>query len=318
MPDMTSLRPLTADLPPIVILSSLDFGGAGVAALRLHQGLVAAGANVKMVVIRKGSFENTVGELTANGTPLAEPAQADWISALKDHPQRQAGTELFSTVTAPVNAAALEVVKNAGLVNLHWCAGMLPWPAAGANLRGKPLVWTLHDMNPFTGCCHYAGACERWRLEGCQQCPRLGPSKSGVDLAAKNFAAKRDGYAGLNLHVVAPSQWLGDCAGQSVLLGQFPHTVIPYGFPLDELRPLDRAAAREALGLPGDRKIILFGASLCGCQRKGMHLLVEALPQLAKKWPGELPVLAVFGNHSGMPTMPLPHYKCLIAKGIHP
>ena len=56
MPDMTSLRPLTADLPPIVILSSFDAGGAGVAALRLHQGLVAAGADVKMVVILKKSF----------------------------------------------------------------------------------------------------------------------------------------------------------------------------------------------------------------------------------------------------------------------
>ncbi|MBP5232976.1 MAG: hypothetical protein J6333_06165 [Planctomycetes bacterium] len=51
MPDMTSLRPLTADLPPIVILSSLDFGGAGVAAFRLHQGILAAGADVKVVVI---------------------------------------------------------------------------------------------------------------------------------------------------------------------------------------------------------------------------------------------------------------------------
>ena len=306
---LASLRPLTADLPPIVILSSLDIGGAGIAALRLHQGLVAAGANVKMVVLSKTSSDAKVGELKVGDGSLWKQAVAAWAQVARDYPASAAWQEPFTTVAAPFNVAELDLVQNAGLVNLHWCAGMLPWPKTGAGLQGKPLVWTLHDMHPFTGCCHYVGTCEKWRREGCQKCPRMGPSNSGEDLAAACFAAKQAGYAGLHLHLVTPSVWLGECAGQSVLLGKFPRSVIPYGFPLQELRPGDRAAARAALGLPTNRKIILFGASLCGCQRKGMHLLVTALTRLAQKWPGEPPALAVFGNPSGMPAMP-PGFEC--------
>ncbi|MBP5232738.1 MAG: hypothetical protein J6333_04970 [Planctomycetes bacterium] len=169
--DLASLRPLTVDLPPIVILSTLDFGGAGIAALRLHQGLLAAGADVKMLVVTKQSKEPTVGELSVDGDSLDDRISAGWAKALHDYPARPKGAAMFSTAEAPFNFADLDLVKNAGLVNLHWCAGMLPWPAAGANLRGKPLVWTLHDKNPFTGGCHCVRDCERWRQGGCRECP---------------------------------------------------------------------------------------------------------------------------------------------------
>ncbi|MBP5232739.1 MAG: glycosyltransferase, partial [Planctomycetes bacterium] len=89
----------------------------------------------------------------------------------------------------------------------------------------------------------------------------------------------------------------------------FPHTVIPNGFPLQEFRPCDRNAARQALCLPMNRKIILFGAACCGNMNKGLHLLLEALPKLATKWQGEPPALVTFGDASGMPTMP-PDFEC--------
>ncbi|MBP5231861.1 MAG: glycosyltransferase, partial [Planctomycetes bacterium] len=106
------------------------------------------------------------------------------------------------------------------------------------------------------------------------------------------------------MHIVTPSRWLSDCAGQSILFDKFPRTVIPNGFPLDALRPCDRGAARKALDLPTNRKIILFGADACDNRRKGLHLLLAALPRLAERWQGEPPILATFGISSGMPAMP--------------
>ena len=38
--------------------------------------------------------------------------------------------------------------------------------------RELPIVWTLHDMNPFTGGCHYSGDCGKFR-ESCGACPEL-------------------------------------------------------------------------------------------------------------------------------------------------
>ncbi|MBP5231862.1 MAG: glycosyltransferase, partial [Planctomycetes bacterium] len=152
--------------------------------------------------------------------------------------------------------------------------------------------------------CHCFRDCARWRQGGCRECPQLGPSKSGGDLAAANFAAKRQGYADLDLHIVTPSVFLGKCVAESILFRDFPHTVIPNGFPLDELRPLDRVATRIALNLTPDRSIILFGADNCGNKNKGLHLLLEALPQLVEKWQNKPPVLVVFGIPSGIPPMP--------------
>ena len=30
---------------------------------------------------------------------------------------------------------------------------------------GKPIVWTMHDMWPFTGICHYAGDCDKYATQ---------------------------------------------------------------------------------------------------------------------------------------------------------
>ena len=44
-----------------------------------------------------------------------------------------------------------------------------------------PIVWTFHDMNPFTGGCHYDEGCGRF-VECCGGCPQLG-SKNLHDLS---------------------------------------------------------------------------------------------------------------------------------------
>ena len=46
-----------------------------------------------------------------------------------------------------------EAIFQAGddLVHLHWVSGMLDHNTLPQHFRGRGMVWTLHDMNPFTG-----------------------------------------------------------------------------------------------------------------------------------------------------------------------
>jgi glycosyltransferase involved in cell wall biosynthesis len=65
--------------------------------------------------------------------------------------------------------------------------------------------------------------------------------------------------------------------------------VIPNGVDLGSFAPAERAEARRACGLPGDRIILLTVGALYAW--KGQHLVVEALPELRKRYPNILYVM---------------------------
>jgi glycosyltransferase involved in cell wall biosynthesis len=72
--------------------------------------------------------------------------------------------------------------------------------------------------------------------------------------------------------------------------------VIPNGINLQAFAPLDKAQARRELGLPADKKIIVFGATKStGDPRKGFHLLSAALQKLAAQGWAQNAMLVVFG-----------------------
>jgi glycosyltransferase involved in cell wall biosynthesis len=60
--------------------------------------------------------------------------------------------------------------------------------------------------------------------------------------------------------------------------------VIPNGINPDLFRPLDRQEARRSLGLPADGPLLVTVGTLS--PRKGFHLVIEALPELVRRFPG--------------------------------
>ena len=69
--------------------------------------------------------------------------------------------------------------------------------------------------------------------------------------------------------------------------------VIPNGIDIKKFRPMDRLAARAALGLPVDRKIIISVGGLV--KRKGFHRVISCLPEIKKRVPAAM-YLAVGGG----------------------
>jgi glycosyltransferase involved in cell wall biosynthesis len=259
----------------VLHLSARDLGGGAFrGTYSLHRGLLEAGVDSRLLVDRKRSEDASV--LAPHGgleRVLARVRPS--LDQLPLHAYAGRRAELFSPAWLPTRMAARVAEEDPDLVHLHWVNDGLLHPAALRRIR-KPLVWTLRDMWPFTGGCHYAQGCDGYR-RACGRCPALGSSRA-LDLSAWVHARKRRAWADLELHVVAISRWLGDQARASTLFAGRPISVIPNGIDTRRFKPLERAAAREILGLRADVPLVVYGAiAATSDARKGFAELARAL-----------------------------------------
>jgi glycosyltransferase involved in cell wall biosynthesis len=286
----------------VVNLASFDTGGAAIAAHRLHRGLRGLGIDSRMVVANKSSLDETV-QVAAHRWKMGERLRRRIRSKIisRDFARyritRSAHFENFSDDRAPEPNLFLDALPKADLYNLHWVAGFLDYRSFFARVpRGVPLVWTLHDMNPFTGGCHYTAGCDRFAA-GCGACPALG-STDNVDLSAAILRRKRTAYSRLQpekVRLVAPSRWLSREASRSALFRRFEITTIPYGLDTEVFRPRQRAIARAVFGIPQEKRIVMFSAQSLASHRKGLDLLIAALDGINRD--GAIGVVSV-GNGS--------------------
>ena len=272
----------------ILHLSSSDIaGGAARAAHRLHSGLRLSGHDSHMLVEKKSSLEPEVHQYYAPRRMSARLYRKlrrgnisnDWHKACKNKP---AGFDRFTDDRSAHGSLLLEAIKGYDIVNLHWVANFVDVGEVLPRLtRELPVVWTLHDMNSMTGGCHYNAGCERYK-SGCGSCPQIGSTEED-DYSHQIFQRKAEAYEGIdlnNLTIVTPSEWLGSCAGDSVLLKKFSRHVIPYGLNLEDFTPRDQDFARDVLRIPHDAKVLLFVADYMDNKRKGFRLLMDALAEL--------------------------------------
>jgi glycosyltransferase involved in cell wall biosynthesis len=284
----------------ILHISTSDGGGAGKAALRLHEGLLLGGADSKMLVQRRQAGVN--GGVFSYYEPRSIVKQIQKrfrdhriaSEALRYRPLRPPVRATFSDDRSCVELENHPLVREADIVHLHWIAYFVDGPNFFPAIRDKSVVWTLHDMNPFTGGCHYVGECHKYESQ-CGACPQLGSTHES-DLAAKIWARKSIAYTAHNFHVVTPSQWLADCARRSMLLERMPVSIIPYGVPSDVFQKRDKTFCRELLGLPQKKTIVLFGANNVIDERKGIKYLKEALALVSRRMKGCELALAIFGG----------------------
>jgi hypothetical protein len=248
----------------VVHISSMDGSGAGKAAYRLHKGLQALGVDSHMRVMCKGTTDSSVEELPSVVSSRPKDwwrfLTSGWNARMAGYPLRSPDNELFSDFSSAVQWDLVGPgLLDADIINLHWVAGLFDASIMPSVLKGKKIIWTLHDMNPMTGGCHYAEDCVQYR-KACGACPQLASNRE-PDLSRAGWLCKSEAYRHLDITVVTPSRWLGGCSSGSGLLGRFRNEVIPYGFPLDIFKPVDRQRVRAALNIPPEAKVVLFCAS---------------------------------------------------------
>lgn len=275
------------------MLSTSDVaGGAARAAHRLHVSLRSAGIDSRMLVQHQVSD----GPAVIGPRGMRERLHAKLAPHLDRLPLllRNARSRApFSTQWLDNPVAEPRRIPDHDLLHLHWvCGGFLS--VRMVSRYRTPVVWTMHDMWPLTGGCHYDDGCRRYR-QRCGCCPVLS-SSSESDLSRAVWRRKARSWRRLDMTIVAPSRWLATCARESSLFRERRVEVIPNGIPLERYRPWPRSIAREMLGLPQDRRLIAFGA-VAGAvdRRKGYHLLMPALRQLASQCTARVG-LVVFGS----------------------
>ena len=260
----------------VLIISTSDVnGGAAIAAFRLMNALHGRGLEVVMLARDKRSGNERIiqaGSKIQNSLHFYGERGQIFLQ------NRLSREDLFdvSIASTGVSVTGLPEFKRADIIHLHWInQGMLSISEIGKILAsGKKVVWTMHDMWPFTGICHYAGTCTRFH-HSCGSCPYL-KSLSENDLSHRIFQEKQATYARARIKFVACSQWLGRLAEKSPLTTG--HRVVSIPNPIDTKKyfPGDKTEAKQKLGLPTNKRIILFAAVKASDKRKGMNYLIEA------------------------------------------
>ncbi len=269
-------------------------GGAAIAAYRQHRGLLASGCNSRMYAGIKLSDDASVLS-GCSKLSRAWPHLTPTIDSLPLLCYKQRNKSFFSTgLITNVYKKRQNDQDGPELFNLHWiCSGYLG--IEKLSRLGRPIVWTLHDMWPFTGGCHYDEGCGRYK-DSCGRCPQLGSHKQN-DLSHLIWKKKNRVWNGLNITVVTPSRWLANCARDSALFRDFRIEIMPNGLDTNVYKLIDKRLARDILNLPQGKKLILFGAlQATSDKRKGFQILAPALELLSKTTQQQETELVVFGS----------------------
>ena len=259
----------------ILLLNTYDIsGGAAIAAYRLLKGLQQNGAQAQMLVQSKKSDDySIIGPKTKWQKAFSKIRPV--IDSIPFRFYKQRKKIIFSPAILPENISKKIQDINPDIVHLHWVAGGFIKIESLAKIK-MPIVWTFHDMWAFTGGCHYDEDCGKY-INNCGRCPLFGSNKQ-KDLSYKIWKRKKKAWENLDLTIITPSSWLGECAKKSSLFHKTRVEVIPNGIDLNRFKPIDKNIARNILYLPKDKKLILFGAlSVLSDKRKGYPLLKEAL-----------------------------------------
>jgi glycosyltransferase involved in cell wall biosynthesis len=123
---------------------------------------------------------------------------------------------IISLYRSSLNKIKTGDLRDNSIVHLHWISGLIGHQQVKCLLdSGRKVVWTLHDMAPFTGVCHHSHGCDGFE-KNCQNCPQVRSAFKNavrVNLEQKFFQGVEK-----NLVLVAPTPWMAEQALKSSAL----------------------------------------------------------------------------------------------------
>jgi len=259
----------------VQISTSATYGGAAIAAFRLHRGLMKTGEIDSLFIQRTPVDDNFAIENNIYTPPTSRNVFSRIRKKYNIHTEHYHWLNLnkrpvnYEIATFPTTSYRLEdlpVIKEADIIHLHWVADFLNYPTFFRNIR-QPIVWTLHDMNPFMGVFHYEGDNGR------------NPAFATLDQKARTMKLKAI-HQHKDISIVCLSEWMKEKSESSQALGVYPHYIIPNGLDFANFPVPDREKAKERLEIDPSRKTILFVSGGLDIYRKGFDLLTGAIGKI--------------------------------------
>ncbi|WDF55109.1 glycosyltransferase [Mucilaginibacter sp. KACC 22063] len=270
----------------VVHLNTYDGnGGAGKACLRLNRALLNENIDSKVIVHYKFGKNPAIQEFSKSVIQKAYTAATIVLERViaKRYLKPQKRTP-FSFTWFGRSVINHPDVKAADVIHLHWVNHSFLNPNHLAELASlnKPVVWTFHDSNAFTGGCHVRYTCDHYQ-HACGYCPLL-KNPAEDDQSNKQWQQKNAAYQKLNFSVVAPSSWMLGSVLMSSLMKDKAIKQIPNTLNTEVFKPSDKKQAKEALGLSKDKFIFLSGFMPSRKDlHKGTQYLMDALELLKER-----------------------------------
>jgi glycosyltransferase involved in cell wall biosynthesis len=254
-------------------------GGAGVLMQRLHQALQRAGCD-SQVYFRKGNP-------SLPATQRLEFCET-WFDRQQERVWNRLGRALMRPGTPSYFGRCRQHRRTPApcgfapdIAHLHWVSQWLDLPSfLGTIPRHVPIVWTVHDMSPLAGGCFTDFGCEMFG-NGCGICPLIKQPFNRF-YAANELRRRVGALAGRKIFVVGNSTHTTQLIRKSELFreAQAVETIHP-AFAAHEFAPQDKAATRQALGIPSDRFVLGFGAAALTDRNKGFDRFLAVAERVA-------------------------------------
>lgn len=261
-------------------------GGAGIAAGRLVSGLRGAGLEAQMLGLECGpQKEEWISKISYRNS-LHERLWRRWRKRqIESTPLPSMPRQTLSKDRSPHGMALNRALVSADIVHLHWVADFIDYTRFFADVK-KPIVWTLHDMTPFTGGCFHSMGCRRFE-SSCGRCPMLIEPSFDVDETWKSLVRKRQAVSPRrpDLTLISPSRWLLEEAKRSSVFAGVKGEVIRNGLDLNIFNPEKRKAGRALLELGDHEPLLLFVAANLDQSIKGLKVLLVVLQELIEMVP---------------------------------
>lgn len=263
----------------IIHVNFSDFsGGAAVAVSRISQAINSKSVTSEIIAINKKNTQEKIdislSGIFFNFTRKIKNKISNLILKifLKSNNQGLHSLAFFN------NSSTLKKINqsNADIVNLHWInAEMLS--IENITKINYPVVWTLHDMWPFSGAEHYPND-TRWKY-GYFKKNKL-DARFGIDLNLIVWKKKLISWK-KPIYIVVNCNYMHSLVKQSYLMRHWPVTLIPNPIDTNFWRPQSKIFSRRRLNIPVNKKYILFFyGSHFDALRKGNDLLFSCLSEI--------------------------------------
>jgi glycosyltransferase involved in cell wall biosynthesis len=269
-------------MKPLLINTS-DAGGAGKACLRIHLGLIQNGIESKVLIKeRSGHSIEHLYEIQQKENFILKKSKL-FFNLIQNYSIKE--LHLFykdfknnEELSFPFHSIRLlkeELFNTADLINLHWVSNLMDYRTFFKNCK-KPVIWTLHDMYPFSGRKHYDQIYHAIDEKGYPTKRMV--SKTELKLQEKIIQYKKEALSHIeNLTVICPSDWLAKEAKKSLVFRNRDVHVIRNGIDTETFNLHDKYKSRKDFGIPADKTVLLFVADSITNFRKGFIFLKRAL-----------------------------------------
>ncbi|MBR0170753.1 MAG: glycosyltransferase [Bacteroidales bacterium] len=271
----------------VLHISTSDNGGAGLAAYRLHRELLSHGVDSKMLVVTKSVNDNTVIPATPSPeliyqTPSfavtrkikkilrrrgmfqtrMERIQREMDALSRSHPD-----VFFTSAMSVYDLSQHPLVRQADIIHLHWVQNFLNYDTFFENVK-KPIVWTLHDLNPLYGGFHHTLFREKYYNDY-------------KNLEEEFYAIKRAALVGkTNITAVAISSQMHRLIANHEFFKDKPIVDIFNGVDYKQFTMPDKQSVRSLLGIAPETKVFLFANRYLNDSQKGLDNLCKAFDLL--------------------------------------